>query len=393
MFAAVGAAIFGAFQVGKMPATLPVLRDDLGLSLFVAGWAISIFNVIGSAAGVVLGALADLLGHRRVILFGLLCMATGSALGALAGDGPQILATRFLEGLGGIVVFIAGPGLIVRALQPGDMRLAFGVWGTYMPTGTSIMVVSTPLLIVPFGWRGLWAANALLLAGYAVLFALATRRYGGPSGRPRRGIGKTLLGLGRDMHSIFTVPGPIVLALCFGGYTANFLAVLGFLPTFLIEDRGVSNVVAAALTALAVAVNVPGNLFGGFLLHRGVPRWPLIATASLAMAAASFGIYSSGVPDGLRYLLCLAFSMLGGLLPVSVLGGGPLHAPRPGLVATTNGLIMQGSNLGQLAGPPAMAALVAFAGGWHAAPWQVTGLACVSIVLALWIGVIERRWG
>jgi MFS family permease len=54
-------------------------------------------------------------------------------------------------------------------------------------------------------------------------------------------------------------------------------------------------------------------------------------------------------------------------------------------VATTNGLIMQGSNLGQTIGPPTAAALAASVGDWHLTPivLVVAGVGGVGIALAL----------
>ena len=287
---------------------------------------------------------------------------------------------------------MAGPGLIVRAVRPADMRLAFGVWGAYMPAGTSLMVLLTPLLLGAVGWRGIWLANAALLTLFALWLALGTRDFGATAApRPPRRVGEVLAGLGRDIRATLSVPGPLLLALCFATYTGNFLAVLAFFPTFLIEEQGLGAATAAALTALAIAVNVIGNLTGGWLLHHGAARWLLIVVAALVMGLASLGIYADGLGMGARYGLCILFSMVGGMLPASVLGAAPVHAPRPGLVATTNGLIMQGANLGQLVGPPALAALVAATGGWRVAPGLVMTMAVLGVLLALWIGVLERR--
>jgi len=195
----------------------------------------------------------------------------------------------------------------------------------------------------------------------------------------------------RAIRDTLSVPGPLLLAACFTTYTANYLAVLGFLPTFLTDELGMGATGAALLTALAIAANIPGNLFGGWLMHRGAARWLLIVIASVIMGLSAWGIYGEALAATPRYLLCVAFSMGGGLLPAALLGGVPVHAPRAGLVATTNGLVMQGSNLGQFAGPPALAAMVTAAASWESAPLLVGGLAATGCALAFAIGILERR--
>src|SRR5690606_2392451 len=216
-----------------------------------------------------------------------------------------------------------------------DLKLAFGAWGTYMPAGTAVMMALSPLLIAPFGWRGLWLANAILVAAFALLLARATRAVAG-----RRAASGDPSSIAGDIRETFAAAGPLLLARIFAPYTLQYLAVLGFLPTILVELEGLSQAAAALLTAIAIAANVPGNLFGGVLLHRGAPRWLLMAGASLAMAACGLGIYHADFPLWLRYGLCVVFSLVCGILPASVLGAAPVHAPRPALVATTNGLIM-----------------------------------------------------
>ncbi len=379
-----GAGVVVAFQIGKVPAAIPTLRAELGLGLFAAGWVISIFNVIGVGLGMLAGVAADRMGHRRIVLAGLGCVALASFAGGFAPGAATILAARFVEGLGFIAVIVAAPALIVAATRPEDLRLAFGVWGGYMPAGTATMILLSPLVLEPFGWRGLWLANGGIVTLFALCLWAGTREVAGGDRRPRTD-GAPF----RDMLRTLTARGPLLLAATFSTYTANFIAVLGFLPTFLVEQRGLAGPAAAALPAFAIDVNVPGNLVGGWLLHRGAPRWLLILAASLTMAAASLGIYSDSVPDAARYGLCLAFSFVGGILPTAILGAAPSFAPAPRLLATTNGLIMQGANLGQMVGPPTLAALVSLAGGWQAAPTFVVASALVGAGLALAIRHLE----
>jgi MFS family permease len=382
----VGAGVVAAFQIGKAPAALPVLRADLGLSLVAAGWVISMFNVIGIALGMLIGAFADRLGHRRVVLTGLVLVAAASLAGAAAQGAFTLLASRFCEGLGFMMVVVACPTLIIRAAEPRDLKLAFGAWGAYMPAGTAAMMALSPLLMAPFGWRGLWIANAVLVLLFAWALFRTTRGVAGRRAAP--GPASSIAG---DIRDTLFAPGPPVLALAFASYTLQYLAVLGFLPTILVEREGLSQASAAVLTAIAIAANVPGNLAGGVLLHRGAPRWTLVAGASVVMALCGLGIYHGDLPLWFRYGLCVFFSLVCGILPAAVLGGAPVHAPRPQLLATTNGLIMQGSNLGQSIGPPAVAALAARVGDWHLSPLVLMASAAVGVALAFVLRALERR--
>lgn len=385
--AVIFAGIAGAFQVGKAPVALPELRTALGLGLVSAGWVVSMFNLLGAVVGALVGALADQIGHRRTVLGGLLLTGFGSLAGAAAPDAASLLATRLLEGLGFIATATAAPALLVAATRRADQRLAFGFWSGYMPAGTMLMMLLSPLILHRFGWRGLWLVNGAAMLAAATLVGVATRDLPRLPVAGRHGLGAIL----RDIARTARTPGPPTLALAFASYTLPYLALLAFLPTLLVEDVGMSEGSAALLTALASGANLIGASGSGVLLHRGVPRWAMIAAGCVSMGLASLIIFSPGLPFALRYAAVIAFTGLGGAVPSACLGGAPVHAPSPLLVGTTTGLIMQGSNLGQAVGPPALAKLAAATGGWTWSPALFLAAAGAGTALALVLRRLEGR--
>ena len=383
----VGAGVVSAFQVGKAPPMLGLIRSELGMSLFLAGWILSIFNVIGFLLGSITGAVSDAFGHRRLLLTGLSLQALGSLAGSFAPGAFFLLATRAMEGLGFLIIVVAAPAMVAQVTKPGDIRLALSVWSCFLPAGASTIMLIVPLVNVSLGWRGLWLANTFVLAVYAFWLMKGTAHLTGLAKGSRRRQGQVW----RDLRLTVTSAGPVLLAAIFTTYALQWLAVMGFLPTLLAEEYGLSPGRASVFTAIMVAMNVPGNLMGGWLLHLGFRRWKLIAFASIVMGACSLAIYSPTLPFAARYMACLLFSLVGGLLPASALGGAPIYAPTPNQVATTNGLIMQGGQFGQVIGPPALALIVSAGGGWKSAPWLLGGSAAIGVVLSLGLAVLEAR--
>jgi hypothetical protein len=102
------------------------------------------------------------------------------------------------------------------------------------------------------------------------------------------------------------------------------------------------------------------------------------------MGLAGFGIFSEALPDGLRYLCCLILTGVGGMIPVAVLSSSVVLAAKPQQIGTLQGLYLQGSNLGQFAGIPLIAAIVAASGGrWHSALIVTASASAAGIVLGL----------
>lgn len=377
---AVGTGILGAFQIGKVPVALGDMRVDLGFGLITAGWVISLFNFPAILGGAPMGAVVARLGDRRVALAGLLTLAVGGLCGALAPNSTVLQVSRLIEGFAFLMTQVSAPALIQRYARSEDQRLAFGVWGAYMGTGQAIIMLAAPLLITAGGWRGLWLLNVAIVLAFAVALAVVTRR---PSLRPpvMRRVG--LAELTRDMKRTLSSPGPVAIALCFGMYAGNYLIVVGFLPTMLVEDLQFSRAASASVTALAVALNAAGNVVGGLLLQRGARRWLLLVTAHTSMCLFGFGIFADSLPVAVRLALCFAFFGIGGVLPTSALGSATRLAPAPHLVPTTNGVIVQGAALGQFVAPPLAAAVATTVGGWSWSPAVLTGGALIGIALAL----------
>ena len=192
------------------------------------------------------------------------------------------------------------------------------------------------------------------------------------------------------MRRTVTSRWPLLLAGSFALYTSIFLTVFGFLPTLLIDELDFSLGRAAGWTAFAVATNVGGNLMGGFGLHRGIPRWALISFAFVVMGLGVLVVYRTGAPPEARLIAAVVISFVGGMIPAVCIAGAAVHAPTPALVGTTNGVIMQASQLGQTVGPVATAALVTAVGGWQVAPVLLVLSAGAGIVLAQAVRQAER---
>lgn len=372
--------VCGAYMTKVSPA-LPLQRAELGLTLLESGFIATMFNVMGGLVGLLAGTLCDRYGHKRLGLVGLAIMAAAGLLGALAPDFSTLLASRFLEGIGFILFTVSGTALIVAATgEARDRNKALGLWSAYMPAGGSLALLIAPAAIGAWGWRGLWV---LLALGAAACLALAARFAPSPG---YGGIASTRL-----IVESLAQRANLVLALLFAFYVAQWASVMIWLPTFLVDEQGVSQVLAALLTAFMVLANVPGNVGGGWLLAHGVRRGPLVIVASAVMATCTAGMLGSMLPETTRYLLCLAFSACAGVIPASIFAGIAAHAKTPQHIATANGLVLQASQAGQFLGPIALAWLASRFGGWGATLWAMLAFAAGGALCGLALARIEQR--
>lgn len=389
VFLLIAGGVAAALHIGKVPPAMALLRADLGIDLVTVGWVLSLVATIGAIGGAVIGAGADRIGHRRGVLLGLFLLTAGSLFGGAAPGVAALLVSRAVEGAGSILVAVSVPALIWRSVAAGDARLAFGLWGAWMPLGVSIMMAVSPAILAGFGWPAVWRAASALSALVWVALAIETRGMAAPRAHgalPARDAVPVLASL----RMVGAVPAVWLLAGCFLLYSFCFMTVLGFLPVFFLEERGIDPAAGSLLVAVVVLCNALGNVGAGWLATRGMPRWALLSIAFVAMGGCAAGIFSGGLPMAASYGLCLLYSTLGGLLPATVMNAAAQAAPRPQLVSSASGLVMQGSYLGQLAGAPVVGLLASWLGWWAVA--LCVGAVCLSgLGLALGLRVRDRR--
>jgi nitrate/nitrite transporter NarK len=186
-------------------------------------------------------------------------------------------------------------------------------------------------------------------------------------------------------------PGPLLLAGCFATYTISFIAIAGFLPTYMVEQRGIAPGTAALLTAAFAAGNIVGNVASGPLQAIGAKRWALVASAAVLMGACIALIFAERLPDGLRYAACIAMAACGGLAPGALFASVPHNAPAPSLNGATNGLMLQGANLGNTIGPPLLALVVSLSGAWSSGAWLLWTTLGLCLAGALALRAVEAR--
>jgi predicted MFS family arabinose efflux permease len=308
-------------------------------------------------------------------------MVAGGLLGAWAPAYFLLLASRFLEGVGFILLTVSAAPLLMSATVPSDRPAAFSLWSCYMPTGGTLILLVAPLALATLGWRSLWVGLALYTAVCALLLARWV-----PA--PRFGGGIASLRLLRE-----SLGRPALLALCaaFMCYVGQWISIMTWLPTFVVGERGASDAAGALLTAAFVAANIPGNLLGGLLLRRGLPRHLVLALGALAMGISSVVLLSSALPDGVRLAALLTFSLLGGVVPACVFSGAAIHARSVQHAGTANGMIMQASHCSQFAVPILVAWVATRLGGWGASLGVMLALSAAGVLAGLGVARYERR--
>lgn len=387
-FCVVAAALGAAMHIGKLPPAVPVLERVLGITLLQAGFLLSLVQFAGMCLGLMTGLAVQRVGLKRSMLAGLLVLGTASLLGSFAESAAWLLVTRAFEGLGFLWVVLPGPGLL-RLLVPRDrINSMMGVWGTYMPLGTSLALLLGPWAMLlaarDSGWRIWWC----ILSGVAILMAAlvwwrvpsdrSVHELAEPSAEQKSAT-RTLLALTLRSRPVW------LMALTFAVYAGQWLAVVGFLPT-IYSRAGVASTTAAWLTAVAAALNMVGNVVAGHLLEKGIAAPVLLAAGFVVMGMGTLVAFGTDISPWLQYAAIIAFSAVGGLIPATLFSLSIRLAPRPDAVSATVGWLQQWSSAGQFVVPPLIAWVAVAAGGWQ---WT-GGVSAILCMAGLWLALLIR---
>jgi predicted MFS family arabinose efflux permease len=367
--------VIAAGHVGKLPPALPSIRTQLGLDIVTAGWLASMFSAIGAVAALFLGAIADQLNPWRLAVGGLALMMVSGFVGGFATVTSQLIISRFFEGVGFLAVVVAAPSIIGRATSGRARRVALGLWPAYMPAGVSLTMLAAPLAINAGGWRALWFAVAVV----AMVGTVAMWVFGESPSAEQSSTSPSEWQIARIA---FLQAGPWLIGACFALYGMQLYAVITWMPTFMIDERGFSPTLAGALTAVIVVGNGLGNLLGGLLLHRGAAPGTMIVVSGVMMTLFAFGTFAISLPDIARYLCSILLCGVGGVIASAAFAAVPSFAASPRQLGIVNGILVQASNIAQFVGPVGFAICVAIFGGWESAVWAFIGVNVLLISVA-----------
>jgi DHA2 family multidrug resistance protein-like MFS transporter len=123
------------------------------------------------------GTLGDRIGHKRMLLVGLVLFAAASLLAASAPSPPVLIAARGFLAVGAAAMLPATLSLIrITFADEHERGIAIGVWGTMAVLGTALGPIAGGLLLQHFWWGSVFLLNipiVLLALAATVIFVPA----------------------------------------------------------------------------------------------------------------------------------------------------------------------------------------------------------------------------
>jgi EmrB/QacA subfamily drug resistance transporter len=147
-------------DVSIVNVALPSIKEALDFSESDLQWVISAYALLAGGFLLLGGRMADILGRRRVFIFGLIVFTSGSLLCALAWSDSALIAFRALQGLGAAFVAPAALSLITALFEEGpDRNKALGVMGAVSGSGAAFGVLLGGILTSSLSWEWIFFVN------------------------------------------------------------------------------------------------------------------------------------------------------------------------------------------------------------------------------------------
>ena len=290
-------------------AGLPTMAQAFTASFQAVQWIVLAYLLSITTLIVSVGKLGDILGRRRLLLFGISLFTVASLLCGIAPTLWLLIAARAAQGLGAAIMMALTVALVGETVPKERTGSAMGLLGTMSAIGTTLGPSLGGIMIFGLGWRSIFLVNVPL---GIMNFLLAYRHLPADRREPKADrvsfdkVGTLLLALTLAAYALgMTIGrgsfGPLNLAL--------FLAaVLGVCLFVLAEARGSSPLIqlamfhnpvlsgSLAMSSLVSTVMMATLVVGPFYLSRalGLPA----ALVGLALSVGPLVAALTGVPAG-----------------------------------------------------------------------------------------------
>jgi EmrB/QacA subfamily drug resistance transporter len=293
-------------DVSIVNVALPSIQDELGFSSAGLAWVVNAYLIAFGGLLLLAGRIGDLVGRRRVFLSGLALFTAASALCGMANSPWELVAARFVQGVGGALTSAVILGMIVTMFpQPREQAQAIGVYAFVASAGGAVGVLAGGALTQWVSWHWIFFVNVPIgIAGVLIAGRILPADETSTSQRTDTDVLGAVL---------------ITAALMLGVYTIVVPAA----------QQGWGSVVTVGCGVATIA------LLGGFFVREATARTPLMSlhilrTRTVASANAMQVLGAAGM-FGAFFLGALYLQHVRGygpleiglaFLPVSVLMGG-----------------------------------------------------------------------
>ncbi len=150
------------FTGSSITVALPAMAAQFEADAVTLGWITSAYIIAAAVFIVPFGRYADIIGRRKIFLYGLMVFTTASFASAFCPTAELLIIARFIQGIGGAMLFSTSLAIVTQVFGPGERGAALGITIATVYAGLSIGPFLGGVLTDQFGWPAIFLVNVPL---------------------------------------------------------------------------------------------------------------------------------------------------------------------------------------------------------------------------------------
>jgi EmrB/QacA subfamily drug resistance transporter len=166
--------IMGPLDASIVNTVIPSITTFFHAEISIAQWVLTVYVLTISCLILLYGRLGDMLGHKKIFLYGLAAFTVISVLCGLSQSIWMLIAFRALQGLAAGMMMAVGYAIITAAFPATERGKALGIYAISIAVGLSLGPTLGGLIAEYLSWRYVFFVNVpigicALLWGYRVI--------------------------------------------------------------------------------------------------------------------------------------------------------------------------------------------------------------------------------
>lgn len=377
-----------------MTVSLPFIGADFGIGKTQQGLIISAFFIAYAGFQIPGGYLADKFGPRKVMAIAIVWWSVFTSLTGVATSLVVLLTIRFLFGIGE-GCFPASSWKAISAYFPTKIRgRATAIQSSVNTLGPALAAIVAAGIIKEFGWH-----NVFIFLGFpGLLVGLGIWWYIRDNPKEHPAITAEELKeleeeAQQDNTSVSTEKVPFSTVIKTGAlwqmaaiwflFDITFWGFNSWLPSYLMEARGLSLTKTGFLAAIPFLFGTVGTLAGGWASDK-FKNGRTILYAIGSVIAAVFLYLTFSVQDLTQAMIYQCLSALFMFFAMGIFWGILMDAISKNIMGTASGVVNFGGQMAGVVSPPIMGYLIQASGGsYNNAFWFMIAALVASAAVTL----------
>jgi len=135
---------------------LPAIMEGLNISIITGTWIITSYLITSTTFLLPAGRWADILGSKRIFIWGLGIFTIATVFCGLATSGTYLILFRFIKGIGAALALATATPIMIRTFSSHQLGLAIGLNSTSWVIGSLAGPVIGGILLEQFSWASIF---------------------------------------------------------------------------------------------------------------------------------------------------------------------------------------------------------------------------------------------